>query len=198
MGNNKFYLLMNTYSKTPICVSSDDIDWDQSLDLIEGNLDKFTFPIAFNQFSGKKWTDILQKCNAHFIFSNRFINLLETNNITGWKTFDIKITDKDGNEVNGYKGISITGRSGAPYCLKSTMFKRQKVPTGPISTYYKGTYFDDWDGSDFFMPDTTIGVYLTKRVVALMNENSITNFSLKQSDEEEVWDHGVGLVIDVR
>jgi hypothetical protein len=198
MDNNKFYWLLNTHSKTPVCVCSDDVDWDQSVDLLKHRLDGFTFPIAFRQDGGKKWTDILQKCGAHFIFSSRFINLLEANNITGWKTFDITITDKYGNEVNGYKGISITGRSGAPYYLKSTMFKKQKVPTGPISTYYKGTYFDDWDGSDFFMPDTTIGVYITKRLVELMNENSITNFSLVQSDEELIWDHGIGSPLILR
>ena len=87
-----------------------------------------------------------------FIISDRTVNLLEDNHITGWKTFPVEIYDKKGNLISGYQGFSVTGRGG------STKDGKYKI--------------SQWDGSDIFMIGNGMH-HVIERVKILLEENKI-------------------------
>ena len=62
------------------------------------------------------------------------------------------------------------------------------MPKGPIVRFYKGATVDlnKWDGSDFFVPEGTTGIVITKRVAEQLERNKITNLKLTNVAEEEI------------
>ena len=122
-----------------------------------------------------------------YLISERLKNLLEENQTTGWKTFPVKVLDKKKREVPGYLGFSVTGRCGPIDDSKALIIEKRLVPTGPICTYYKGLYIrlDQWDGADFFVPEKTIGIVVTRRTAEILKKNKITNMELENLTEVE-------------
>ena len=115
-------------------------------------------------------------------------NVLEQNNLTGWRTFPIQVIDKKGNEINGYHGLSITGRCGPIDYTKCEIIEKQRVPKGPLTNYYRGRYIglDDWDGSDFFLPKDSFGVIITKKAANVIKKNKLTNVALENLADIEI------------
>src|ERR1700761_161521 len=119
-----------------------------------GNYYKIHFPVKFKQEYGDKLHDILDTGTAiMYLISDRMRDVLEENQLTGWKAFPIQLYDKQQNEVKGYQGLSITGRCGSVNYNKSEIVSKSMINNGPISRYYRGFYIglEDWDGSDFFL-----------------------------------------------
>ena len=58
-----------------------------------------SFPVVFHQYDGMKLRDLMAWADEPFIISDRTVNLLEDNHITGWKTFPVEIYDKKGNLI---------------------------------------------------------------------------------------------------
>jgi hypothetical protein len=180
IGINKFYSFSDTFSETPVYLKSKQINWDISLELIVGNYSNVNLPIVAKQTSGKKWTDILCPSIGLYYVSNRFVNLLKENNITGWQTFPLSVFNKQGEKVEGYRGFSVTGKAGKIDYSKSEIVDRQFVPDGPVCKYYKGLSFNEskWDNSDFFILEDTIQTIVTEKVYKIIIENKLTNFEL--------------------
>src|SRR5271157_2883924 len=103
------------------------------LKLAKGVYDGVDFPISFKQEYGKKLYDILYTGYATFyLISERMREILDENNLTGWKVFPIKLLDKKNNEIVGYHGFSVTGHCGPISYAKSKIIKKRYVPNGPI------------------------------------------------------------------
>lgn len=194
MNLNIFFTFDTSFSQVPICVSNKNLDWKTNCRIVKGDYTGVELPITFKQSSGKKWTDVLSPNSVSmYIVSKRFIELLEENNITGWKSYPITILDKKEKKISGYVGFSIIGRSGAVDYSKSGVYEKQLVPNGPKSKYYKGLYIDldKWDGSDFFIPDGTLDIIITEKVMQLIKKHKITNTILQSLAEYEIAEYAL-------
>jgi len=118
--------------------------------------------------------------------SDRCIQVLQDNNITGWSHYPVRLFTKDGEPIAGFSGFSITGRIGAVDITKSTVVKMM----GDVE-YYKGIYFDmsTWDGSDFFLsvsPEwSPLYMFASERVKHLVESEKLTNIQFMPNNEFE-------------
>jgi len=127
--------------------------------LVQGDYSGISFPVVFKQEYGKKLQDMLDTgTESLFLISDRMKSVLEANNLTGWKTFAVKVLTKKGEDIPGYHGLSITGRCGKIDYSKSEIFEKRLVPEAPLAKFHKGLYvgLDEWDGSDFFCRKNTL------------------------------------------
>ena len=150
--------------------------------LLLGNYSGITFPVVFKQEYGKKLQDMLGTGWAGFyLISDNMKTVLEDNNLTGWKTFAVKVLTKKGEEIEGYHGLSITGRCGAIDYSKSEIIEKRMIPTGPLAKFRKGLHvgLDKWDGSDFFLPEKNFGTIVTSRAADILKKNKLTNIRLE-------------------
>ncbi len=157
--------------------------------LIKGVYDKINFPIVFKVEYGSKFTDVLDTgWPSLYLISGKMKQALEANNLTGWRTFEIKLYDKKDMEITGYHGLSITGRCGIIDYSKSAIFSKRYVPEGPLCWFYKGLHvgIDQWDGSDFFMPQKYYGIILTQRAADILENNRLTNIECKNLEDIEI------------
>ncbi|MCH7399987.1 hypothetical protein MM236_18475 [Belliella sp. DSM 107340] len=204
MNNSNIYtlgtkLLSKTFSVNSICLGSgaDEKGNNDAMNLLEGHLETFNFPIAFKHVSGKNYCDLMGSgWGILYLISDRMKHLLEKERLTGWKCFPIEIVDKNGKKIQEvYHGFSIVGRSGSIIYKKSDVIEKQLVPNGPLSKYYKGIHpeMETWDGSDFFLPKNHWGTMVTQKAKDIMVKNKLTNIMLQNLAEIEV---GVNTVLD--
>lgn len=155
--NNNFYDFGSRYLSTSIEVSlSEDEVYrsDTLLKLFLGEYQDISFPIVFKRDYGKKKTDIITTGTPYlYLISENMKGVLEKNNITGCKIFTVRIVDKKDNEIKGYFGLSITGRSSPAKFDSSNIIIKRLIPEGPEGEFYKGLVFDKntWDGKDMFI-----------------------------------------------
>ena len=115
-----------------------------------------TAPVSFIETSGVSPRDIIGTGDAAlFLVSERFVAVLRGQQFTGWSTFVVLITRKDGSRVEGYYGFTVTGRCGALDFSKSESMilpprtlgdRAWQVDGGCISSQAAGT------GRTFFAP----------------------------------------------
>jgi len=194
MDLKNFFMFDVGFSQVPVCAFNENLDWDTNCRLLKGEHIDLAFPIKFKQSSGRKWTDVLNPNSVSmYFFSQRFINLLEINEIKGWKNYPIIILDKKGNEISGYSGFSILGKCGKIDYSKSEVYEKRLVPNGLLSKYYKGLHvdWDEWDGSDFFIPKDTLHVVVSEKVKQIITKNKITNVVLQNLAEYEISEYAL-------
>lgn len=156
------------------------------LKLIKGEWEGINFPITFKQVYGKHFYDILDTgCAGLFLISEKMKNVLEENQLTGWKVFPIKLFDKKDHEITGYYGLSVIGQSSATSYKKSEILEKRLVPNGPLCKFFKGVFIEKWDGSDFFTPDGTYQTFITRKACEILKKNNITNYYLINLAEKE-------------
>ena len=154
--------------------------------MLYGKYDNVEFPLVFRQekgYGGKKMTDFLNTgWSTLYPITDKVLNLLIKNNITGWKTYPIEVYDKFGTEISGYHGFSITGRcKDIDLSLLDEKVNYQYIKDGPVHQYYRGYPLDlsTWDGSDIFVLSGTGSTFFTRKVYNIFKENKITNFDPK-------------------
>ena len=195
MKLNDFFSLDSNFKNSNIQVFAIELDTipdplgDKTSDhnrLIFGEYNEIHFPVIFEHKYGKNFFDILDTgwCSL-FLISERMKNILEENQLTGWKIFSIKIYDKKRNEIFGYHGFSVTGRCIQLDYKKSEIIEKQMVPTGPVCKYYKGVDVDGWDGTDFFIPNKTRYIIVTKKAADVLKNHKITNMLLENLADME-------------
>ena len=165
--------------------------------LIKGNYQGIIFPILFKQEYGKKLADVLDTGHVSlFLISEKLKNALDSEKITGWKTYPVQVLDKKGSEVKGYYGFSIVGICGPIDYSQCEIFEKKNIPTGPLCKYYRGLPIglDKWDGSDFFLPEGTCHIIITPKVVEMLKKNKFTNIELKNLADTERPDYAVSLI----
>ncbi|MBC7927849.1 MAG: hypothetical protein H7039_19560 [Bryobacteraceae bacterium] len=128
--------------------------------------------------AGRKFHDVLWAGGTPLI-SDRVLQFLSKEGITGWSTFPVEILDKAGRTVTVYHGFRVTGR-----CSMITLSKGyseliyEQNPRG-LFPHYKGIYFDKatWDGSDVFTSEdpSTAWVLATEQFKQIFESNRITN-----------------------
>lgn len=186
MESNIFFSLSSKLSSSTVQAHPIDLKVDHSK-LIKGDYTGIDFPVIFKQKYGNKLHDILDTgIVGLFLISDRMKTILEENKLTGWKTFLIKIYDKNGSEIVGYHGLSITGRCGPTSFEKSEIIEKKLVPTGPACKYYKGISIDKWDGMDFFSPDKKYRTFVTKKAADILTKSKLTNLRLENLADHEI------------
>lgn len=154
--------------------------------LVYGRFEGIDFPVIFKQVYRGKFKDILDTGWASlYLISEKLKKVLEDNTINGWKVFPIRLYDLNGSELNGYYGFSIVGHCEQPNYDQSKIIEKRTVPTGPLVQYFLGLSFDGWDSSDFFIPDKTRHIFITKKTAETLKKNKISNLRLENLAEME-------------
>ena len=191
MEINDFYSFGSKLVSSTVQVHENILNKDKTNNIIYGQYDSISFPVIFKQEYGKKWEDILDTgWVSLFLISDKMKSVLEENALTGWKTFAVKVLDKKDLEIQGYHGLSITGRCGKIDYGKSRIIEKRLVPNGPLGKYYKGLHvgLDKWDGCDFFLPEKYFGIIITSRASEVLKKNKLTNIRLENLTEIEIPD----------
>lgn len=194
MNIKDFYLFGSSFSRELVSVSNDSLDFETYGRVLKGQYEGLTFPIFFIQESGKKWNDVINAGSVGlYLLSQRFIELLKNNNISGWKSFDVVIKSKNGEEITNYFGLSIIGKGGKIDYSRSSVIEKRIVPNGLMVKYYKGMFFrqEEWSSSDFFIPEDTLHIIISKKVQRLIEENKITNAVIQNITEYEIPEYAV-------
>ena len=155
--------------------------------LTMGSYEGISFPLEFRHKCGKRYYDILHIGYASlFLVSDRFLEVLETNHFTGWKSYPVRLFEKNGKEIFGYNGFSVTGKAGKIDWEQCEIVQRP----GPIDEtvtypYRKGIPIDmsQWDGSDIFMAINYWGYFITEPVYKALKKAKITNILFQQATE---------------
>lgn len=164
-------------------------DSPDSRKLLQGEFDSIQMPVEFVQRSGAVFGDVLDTSSAIlFLISERLLNTLESKRLSGWGRFNVKITKKNGEHITGYHGLCVTGRSGPIDLSKSTRMEKRFVHDGPISNFYIGLSVrpDQWDGSDFFLPQGHFGIFISQRAAEVLINGEFSNLFLQDATKIEI------------
>lgn len=127
------------------------------------------FPVVYRYLGGNMMRDMIDTHKLHsFLISDRMKSVMEENGITGWKSFPVLVYDKEGNEIKGYNGFTVTGRGGR----KKYLIPFNEIPYGEDAEYIQWDK-SQWDGSDIFT--IGFGLIATERVRLLFKQNKITS-----------------------
>ncbi len=154
--------------------------------LCYGDYGDITFPVIYHQKKYnyvKKSRDVINPGFIHLmLISDRFKNLLEENEITGWQTYPIELYDRRGNPVEGYHGLTVIGRAGDMLTFDTPP---EELGYSPKS---HGCYFDVdlWDGTDIFQVRPNY-ILITSRLANLLIKNKISGISLCRLTEYGEW-----------
>lgn len=189
-----FFDLGSKLVSTTVRAPPIDLDIDTNK-LIRGEYNEINFPVIFKQKYGKNFQDVLDTEHPSlYLISDKFKTVLEENFLTGWQIYPIKFHGLNGQEISGYHGFSVVGRCGPIDYTKSEIIQKKIVPEGSLCEYYKGLYFENWDGSDFFIPSKTSHVFITKKAANILKKNKITNVRLENLYELETPDFMVKIL----
>ena len=152
-----------------------DSTFSQAQKLLRGEYAELERPVTYLHVpeKGSKLKDLLQTdYEGLYLISERLRSLLEAHELSGWKTYPVALLDAREKEIQGYCGLSITGRCGAV-----------DYGASEIATY--GSVFeelhvdlDTWDGSDFFVPEHPERIIVSERAAQVLRENKVSNAHL--------------------
>lgn len=152
--------------------------------LIKGDFQAIEVPVTFQIESGKNFLDILETgWPSLYLISHRFKTVLEEGGLTGWMTFPIKLLDKNNNPIQGYYGLSIKGTCSHLDYKGCEIIEKKWVEGGPVIRFYKGIPIQNWDGKDFFSPNGTFEIFISKKAADLLKKNKITNLVLLNTQD---------------
>jgi hypothetical protein len=141
--------------------------------------------LGFTQFSGDLLTDLVTTGYSRLrLISDRLVQVLRNENISGWSSFPVIIRKKDGALVDGYQGLSISGRCGP---IDNSL---SIVQDAPVESPWRGKkvamgyYFDKtrWDGSELFTPNGGL-LMATERVKQILEKDGATNIRFDRLTE---------------
>ena len=122
--------------------------------------------------------DILDGGPGVFVVSETFANVLRACGATGWTTLPV---DVPGARDRGYGLLVITGRAGPIDWARSARVTREaRGPRRNPVLFLKGAYFDEgtWDGSDLFVPASTLIVVVSERVAVFVEQHGLRSVVL--------------------
>lgn len=100
----------------------------------------------------------------NFLISEKVKTALLDSELTGWKTYEID----SGKLLNGYTGFQCIGKCGI---IEASKESEQFVG--------KCLDVDAWDGSDFFILETTMMIICTEKAKEVLEKFNIKNIELK-------------------
>ena len=182
---NKFYEFEDPFATRPFRLrtapESKKLSVEDVYALAHGRL-RLDSPIKLVASSGGQATDFLwSELPPLVCISSRVVDLLTTNDCTGWSTYPVEVYDRQGNLLPGYHGFVVTG----PECRRDKsrseiVEKPPPAPRGRSYKVYKGLYFDEhcWDGSDFFWVVPFGGRIISEKVYRLFRKHKVRNIEL--------------------
>ena len=123
-------------------------------------------PFNMQVSEGSIWYDIVRFQDPfNFAISEKVLNTLNNCAFTGWRTYEIELSN---NSEKKYYGFQVLGRSG-------------DIIRPPETGFIVGQdiEFSTWDGSDFFCPENTMLIFCTKRVKEYFINNQISNIKFQ-------------------
>ncbi len=157
--------------------------------LSHGIYENISFPVVFKHEYGRKLCDIIDTGWVDlFLISDKLRDLLTEHNLSGWQTFPVKIYDEKDNEISGYHGFSVFGRSGMIDYSKCTVREERPTPTDWAFKYYKGATInpEEWDGSDFFHPRDSYHILTTEKVYKVLKKSKLSNVRFRKLENLEI------------
>lgn len=140
-----------------------------------------SFPVVFHQNGGERIRDVLGDGMRVVLISDRMVNILIEEQLTGWKTYKILFYDNRGETITGFNGFSVIGRGGtyvfSPDCPKDWMQCEIKYANKEHRTYD----IRQWDGSDFFTISGSL--FSTKRAVDALKKHKISSLLYQPIEE---------------
>jgi hypothetical protein len=165
-----------------------DEDIPARLDIFRGDVVPPT-PLAFHRKTGWRAHDLLSTGLVSLkLVSDRVIQLFQENAFSGWSTYPVLARGKDGEQLDGYYGLSVTGRCGPiDNSMSEEVWRDSSSPQGNRYQAWLGLYFREnaWDGSDIFSPDRTSFVFVVEKVKNAMEKAKLTNFEFQRLTEFE-------------
>jgi hypothetical protein len=159
-GFSHIYVVISGGSASAF-VAAIDLSVEDGLSALRGKLD-IRVPVAAEWAlgSGVPLDYVLANNAVSILISEKFAAALRASGCTGWSTFPVNLTGRDGEPLHGYAGLRVTGRCG-PIQLERSREGMKDYPGGRFPVYI-GYYFEEgtWDGSDVFMPDAYDGTVL--------------------------------------
>lgn len=123
---------------------------------------------------------------APVIVSDRAVSILEAEGFDGWGTYNVALSGKSGETIQGYSGLVVHGRCGEIDHERSIKF--DKIMPGGVFPWWRGLYFDPatWDGSDLFMPAGTVGwIFVVEAVKRALEIAKVKNVVFTPLDQVE-------------
>ena len=115
---------------------------------------------------GTRVTDIIRLQDIfNFLISGDLKTDLEKEELTGWRTYPVECEGLE----DAYFGFQCIGKSGKIIAPKNTGFTI-------------GLTFDKrtWDGSDFFLPDDSLGILCTEKAYKVLEKRKIKNIKIEK------------------
>jgi len=190
---DSFYSFSSAQHPSALHVDSSDKTDERMKDpyAITLGLEHHIEPLEFNVMIGRKPMDLVTtSLVVLYLVSDRIIQAFTDVGITGWSTYPVMLWDKRGNEIPGYHGLTVTGRSGPIDDSRSVRMLRDPatdptVDAGAPYWAWVGLFFkeESWDGSDIFIAKnpTEISGYMivNTRVRDLLINMKATNILLR-------------------
>ncbi len=147
-------------------------------------------PLALRRMSGSTAADLMGTTWATMhVISDRFAALLRSVAPTGWSTFPVELRLRGGQPMSGYRGLSITGRTGPiEEELGLDVILPPASPNGLAVAGTRGWCFepDTWDGSDVFTPKGAAAFCVTESVADALRTAGISGLRLERMSEIEM------------
>lgn len=187
---SKFHRLSDPFSTQALrltpCPSCVWLNEETAIGLATGTLKEASNELQMCGTSGQRPMSWLWSTFPPLRFVSEQTALLLTNNeVVGWSTYPVKITDREGRVLPGYRGFAVTGRAGEVRHDLSTNTTLHH-PWGTSTRVHRGLYFDPqaWDESEFFL----VGGHtvITERVRELFTKNRVSNVKLAPITEVEM------------
>lgn len=185
---SKIYSFSSNLNSSNFAAFPQKLSLQQIEQLIRGLYQTVNFPVIFKHSMGrKKLTDLLDTGHpSFFLISDRFLQILQDNHLTGWETYPIILLDKNNQQIPGYHGFSITGTSDSKNFSESKIIEKKFVEHGPIVKFYKGFTIRPHGDFDFFIPPHTTGFCISEKTAVLLKKNNITNVELEDAENYEI------------
>lgn len=147
--------------------------------------------IVFRHHMGARKYDVIPGgFVAIRLIHERVASLLEP--FTGWKSFRIELYDREGDRVEGYVGLTVTGRVGPiDWSTAQVLWHQPHTPGLPWFQVARGYSLDQatWDGSDLCVPAGSATVLVSPAVRQTLVQAKVRPLIFKLIPEtERTWD----------
>ena len=150
-------------------------------------------PVVFKRQEGSLARDLMGgTAITNNLVSQAFIDALESNGITGWSTYPVRLFGKADQELPGYYGLAVTGRSGPADKSRSRVVRHRRADgslvvrsDGSIVKRRYGWFIDPetWDGMDLFVVGTTRAICVTVAAKEKLEAAGLTGLAWTANEE---------------
>ena len=161
--------------------------WGEDHDVASGRR-SLAAPLVYDYAEGSRARDMIDTTDGNTLVSERLVAALRACGATGWSTYPVRVTGRNGRPLKGYEGLVVAGRCGP---LDERNLPRRwappPVPGGKEAYVWVGFRFDEttWDRTDVFRPEGTMLTFVTERVADSLRRARLLNAYIKPFEEVE-------------